>query len=258
MQADKLYSLIESPNLIQSSECEALQSLCAKYPLFQAARFLYLKKLKDSDQMQYVSDLEKYAIGIYDRKRLHRFLYADQPNNRNNAVASDKVYEDIGITGMLLIDESIAVSQAPTVEQDISHPVPEMNFERFEMSAPEVLVEEKVEMEAKVDADADLKTETGSTKENSLPKQIDIIEKFIEINPKIEIDKTAKAGDDISEMSSIESDEIATESLARIYLMQGLKNKAINVYEKLSLKFPEKSAYFAGLINDIKNNITNK
>lgn len=58
--------------------------------------------------------------------------------------------------------------------------------------------------------------------------------------------------EDISAESVTEDGEIATETLAGIYLAQGLPDRAIEIYYKLSLKYPEKSAYFANLIADLQ------
>ena len=44
---------------------------------------------------------------------------------------------------------------------------------------------------------------------------------------------------------------IVTESYAKILTMQGRKDKATEVYEKLILKFPEKKAYFASKIQEL-------
>ena len=46
--------------------------------------------------------------------------------------------------------------------------------------------------------------------------------------------------------------EILSESLAQLYAMQGLKDEAIDMYEKLSLKNPKKSTYFAEIIRKLK------
>jgi hypothetical protein len=51
---------------------------------------------------------------------------------------------------------------------------------------------------------------------------------------------------------SNEETEVITESMADIYLEQGKKDKAIQVYEKLSLQFPAKSVYFARKIESLK------
>jgi hypothetical protein len=56
----------------------------------------------------------------------------------------------------------------------------------------------------------------------------------------------------VAKLSVEEKDEIVSETLASIYLKQGLIKKAILTYEKLSLIYPHKITYFAALINKIK------
>ena len=49
-----------------------------------------------------------------------------------------------------------------------------------------------------------------------------------------------------------EEDEVVSEELAEIYLAQGLRDEALAIYRKLSLRNPEKSVYFAELIDKIE------
>ncbi|WP_298063152.1 hypothetical protein [uncultured Rikenella sp.] len=58
--------------------------------------------------------------------------------------------------------------------------------------------------------------------------------------------------EDISADSVTDDGEIATETLAGIYMAQGQTDRAIEIYYRLSLKYPEKSAYFAHLIADLQ------
>ena len=51
-----------------------------------------------------------------------------------------------------------------------------------------------------------------------------------------------------------EDDEVVSEELAEIYLAQGLRDRAVAIYRKLSLLNPEKSVYFAELIGKLENN----
>ena len=56
-----------------------------------------------------------------------------------------------------------------------------------------------------------------------------------------------------AKQSLLENEHLVTETLAKIYALQGNISKAIRAYEILSLKFPQKSVYFASLIEKLKN-----
>jgi pentatricopeptide repeat protein len=51
--------------------------------------------------------------------------------------------------------------------------------------------------------------------------------------------------------SITKEDDLASESLANIYIKQGKYDKAIDMYRKLSLRNPQKSAYFATKIDEV-------
>jgi hypothetical protein len=82
----------------------------------------------------------------------------------------------------------------------------------------------------------------------------DLIDRFISISPTIERIKPGEVHPvrDLSEPGDEEEATFITETLAKIYVTQGYYTKAINIYQKLSLQYPEKSAYFAGRIEKIE------
>ena len=87
-------------------------------------------------------------------------------------------------------------------------------------------------------------------------RDFEIIESFIKNDPQItppnaeQIDNENKA-----KKSAEDQNDLVSETLAGIYIEQMLYDKAIDTYEKLSLKFPEKSRYFADLIQSIEKKI---
>ena len=86
------------------------------------------------------------------------------------------------------------------------------------------------------------------------PSNDRLILNFINEDPgPIRADKKAGVRKDASLSSIREHDGFITDTLAQIYVKQGLYAKAIYAYEKLSLKYPEKSAYFAAQIEKIRN-----
>lgn len=91
-----------------------------------------------------------------------------------------------------------------------------------------------------------------------IPESEALIDKFIAEEPRIVPSKTefyspAKQ----AQKSLIEHEDLVSETLARIYRLQGALLKARSAYQKLILLHPEKKAYFAALIEEIDNQYNN-
>lgn len=103
-------------------------------------------------------------------------------------------------------------------------------------------------------------------KMRKLREQRGIIDEFIETDPQMPSPKKKKKEEepatpkeeqeegtkDLAAESQKPDDEMISENLAIIYKNQGKLQKAIEIYEKLILKFPKKEAYFAARIEELK------
>ena len=95
---------------------------------------------------------------------------------------------------------------------------------------------------------------TDSSKEeksDKKSKKIELIDKFIENNPKITPAREL-VDTPIKPIEIPDTTHLMTETLARVYLEQKKYGKAIQAYEILILKYPEKSIFFADRIQNIK------
>ena len=90
-----------------------------------------------------------------------------------------------------------------------------------------------------------------SEKEGPLIDKLNIIDRFIEADPKIPpVGKTEAINSNIKQ--DFNSEELMTETLAKVLVKQKKYKKAISAYKILSLKYPEKNVFFAGQIQKIK------
>lgn len=90
-----------------------------------------------------------------------------------------------------------------------------------------------------------------SATETAIDKKYELINKFLETNPKI-VPSRETPTHNIAKAQSMQADGMMTETLARIYLEQKNYEKAIQSYKILSLKYPEKSGFFADQIKAVK------
>lgn len=124
-------------------------------------------------------------------------------------------------------------------------------------------VDSKIKKESKKVAKSKTpKTEKPKKKENKqtntkVREQIELIDEFIKKQPSLKITKgkakeKEKDQEDLSKPSANFGEDLISENLAEILVGQGKKDKAIDIYKKLIWKFPQKKAYFATQIEELK------
>ncbi|MFW5754298.1 MAG: hypothetical protein ACOCV9_05795, partial [Marinilabiliaceae bacterium] len=104
---------------------------------------------------------------------------------------------------------------------------------------------------------------SGEAKEASGKK--DLIDNFLNtakdqqrIVPSKNEDEADEPNEDISAPFTEENEDLMTETLADIHIQQQRYHKAIEIFERLRLKYPEKSVYFARRIEEMEELINNQ
>lgn len=233
MKNEQIIELIRHPEKISPNSLQDLHDLVERYPYFQSIRILYLKALYLSGSNDFSKELKKSTVHITDHKQFFKYLNAQ--------------IDFAPLSTEAMIERQPAETSSPVFSIDVDLNDDETNFPTE--TAP--IVPETI-----------LTTETENENETvSSPyrKKDELIDRFIlsePVMPKI----TAGAAEirDLSQDNPYSQEELFSETLAKIYLKQHLYEKAIATYIKLSLKYPEKSIYFADRIEKIKENINKK
>ena len=221
MRNQKLIANIQNPMQIGKPEIADMRISLQAFPYFTSMQLLFAKGLYNTDSISYNRQLRKAAAYAGDRKLLFRLI-------TENVKEVEQIPE-------IKIEKKEKI-QTPEKELEIGKPLEFTEKETHSFS--EWLALTKTQ---KIDR-------TKGKEEN-------LIDKFVETEPRISKPKKEEFFSPVqsAKESLIENDEIVTETLARVYLEQAHYDKAIASYEKLSLKFPQKSSFFANQIKLIHN-----
>ena len=96
---------------------------------------------------------------------------------------------------------------------------------------------------------------TYEPKKSQEKDESQLIDDFISKSPSISKPQKDQEKDkkDLADKSSRFQADIGSEYLAEIYVEQGKVDRAISIYEKLCLKFPEKKSFFASRIAELQS-----
>jgi len=276
MNITEYLNLINNPHAINDKQTSSLEKIVAEFPYFQSAKALRLKGLYNEESFRYNYELKNTAAHTTDRTILFDFIVSDTFTRIDKNLYEQKLAEIneivVDATELVFKEEKIS-SRENSLEQSILTSIKEASpseatniessiEEKLNIGKPLVFsLTEKYSFEewlqlSKIHPIAREKSDPIEEKPTPIDpqkqKKLALIDKFIEANPKIPpIKKEAESSFKL-EPSSENSPYLMTETLARVYLEQNKYAKAIQAYEILILKYPEKSSFFANRISDIK------
>ncbi|MEW2921311.1 hypothetical protein AB1A65_07570 [Muricauda sp. ANG21] len=290
--SDFIQILQNSNTILSPKQTRELEDIIEEYPYFQAARALHLKGLRNLDSYKYNNALKVAAAHTADRDVLFDYITSKEfiQNNIADTIAgrrskledqnaiSEEIEPSENVNAMLVEAEEVALPQNIQDAEQILNPA------LFKSKSPENQEEEKAEspkakQETTSENDLNLGKPIPFTKkekhsftewlqltskstekepeedvmdELEKKKKFDLLDKFIENNPKIVPKENTNPKIDIKASTKFDKNELMTETLAKVYLEQKKYKKAIQAFKILSLKYPEKSGFFADQIRAVK------
>ena len=209
-----------------------LETLVKKYPYFTAAQVLLAVGMVRDGHEKAQQQLQKAAAMAPNRNTLRKMC--------------TQLPDEFIAQQTILIPE---INLGGTSE-DLHREIAILEEKKKSLDELKAIIENKI---------AELEKEKSKPKksEKKLSKT-EIIDKFIAENPSISRPKQEFFNPiSAAQESIIDQENIVSETLAMIYEKQGYFEKAISIYEKLKLKYPEKSIIFAAQINVLKNKLNN-
>ncbi|PKP41788.1 MAG: hypothetical protein CVT95_12720 [Bacteroidetes bacterium HGW-Bacteroidetes-12] len=288
MQQSHFIESIKNPALLVGKVDELLL-VTKEFPYCQTTYLMMALLLKNNNDIQFDEYLKKAAVYCTDRYQL--FTQLHQPSAAPTEIVStpNLTQEEKKIENLLPITEAV-VDEIPIEAVNKNNPIAEFEHEYIaqainssiliettNQAVDEKEVSELTEELTEIEKNA-FNLETAHTftdwisffnqgnveklppknEEKTLEKtnKFDLIDKFIQEDPKIQPKKTEFYSPmNMARLSVVDNLDVVSETLALVHVDQGNYQKAILMYEKLSLKFPKKRSYFATQIKNLKQKL---
>ncbi len=285
MNTSSFTYLLANPSQINKEGQKTLEEIIAKYPYFQSARALQLKGLKKENSYSYNDALKVTAAYTTDRNILFDFITSE--TFTQNKISEMILQQDESVKEIEVIVENVSQQISKEIDEEIKKEIkkaeailnPQLferkvaSLEKLATESPKETKEEKIELIAnspldfnkedthsfsewlKLTTATPIKREEKEEQSASQQQQNRLIDQFIQNKPKLSPSKSKEENNlqnDLASPYSQTSKSLMTETLAKVYLQQKNYKKALQAYQILILKYPEKSGFFADQIRAIK------
>ena len=223
--------------------------LVRKYPYFTVAQVLLAVSMGRNDDERATQQLKRAAAMAPDRNALRK-LCTQLPDEYIET--QPVTIEEPIVENEIIPEKTILIPEIDRggTSDDLNREISLLEETKKSLDELKAIIENKI-------SELEKAKKTPKKVEKKLSKA-EIIDKFIAENPSISRPKQEFFNPiSAAQESVIDQENIVSETLATIYENQGYFEKAISIYEKLKLKYPEKSIIFAGRINTLKEKLNN-
>ena len=266
MDSKQVIGYIRMPERLKGEAIKEIEALVADYPYFTIGQALLVIAYQNTDDARYEKQLRLAAATMPNRDKLRLFSVIAKHRLESEpeipALPDEFVPTDNGFSSTETAESQEEHNENIIHEKVFVIPEIDLSGSHEELSAEMALLEEKRksldELKAiianrlkELEAEKQRK-ETEQPKPKKLSRK-ELIDKFITENPSISRPKAEFYNPlTVAQNSIIDQENIVSETLAKIYEQQNYIEKAISIYEKLRLKYPEKSRYFAAQIERLQ------
>lgn len=256
MDKDLIYKWLCDSSSLGEREALMLQEVVDSYPYAQSIRFLYLEALMNYDTELFMSELKRAALFVSDRKIL--FTLLEKLERGRDLLKGAEPIRDVQehASGELLKCDTAQVDKTLDVIDSFLSTLPEedVDFATLEVSSDY--------MGYLFEDNEIAKGEKPLNGQHLIDDFLEGKSKNIKSSPIVQDKKVANSNvlADVpggSEEVENEDDGFFTETLAKIYIKQKRYGKALEILKKITLKYPNKNAYFADQIRFLEKLIIN-
>lgn len=272
---DQLAKSILKKDTLSQCSVDEIQQLVSQYPYFAPAHLLLAKKLQTENSEQFKVQLERTSL-FFNNPLLLEQLMNDSGNAEitlaDNTKAATKVEETLIKDEIKNEDLEQQIENAAITEQaDISLPeesnqeentdhsveLPSLKIEPIDPNKTELLYAPYHTID--YFASQDIKYKEEEQPKDRFSQQLKSFTEWLKVLrrlPATEIEKNMEPNADrkVEQLAnqSLQDREIVTEAMADVWIKQGNTEKAIDIYNKLSLLDASKRPYFAAKIEELK------
>lgn len=271
MDNKQLIGYMKRPELLKGDTVKAVEQLAADYPYFAIAQALLAVAYQNAGDDRYEGQLKRTAAIMPNRDKLRLFILIarhrfesepELPALPDEMPPAEPAPTDNVFSTIESIDTQEEQNSGIIREKVFIIPEIDLSGTHEELSAEMALLEEKRksldELKAIIahrlkELEAEKQRKESEPEKPKKMSRKELIDKFILENPSISRPKAEFYNPiSVAQNSIIDQENIVSETLAKIYEKQGYFEKAISIYEKLGLKYPKKSRYFAAQIERLQ------